>query len=66
MNILIADDEPLIHVSIQYTIQALNRPDVTVFNADNGREMLAELQRALETAKAANAHEETIATMTSR
>ena len=46
MNILIADDEPLIHVSIQYTIQALNRPDVTVFNAANGREMLAEMQRA--------------------
>lgn len=45
MNILIADDEPLIHVSIQYTIQALNRPDVAVYNAASGREMLAKMQQ---------------------
>ena len=45
MNILIADDEPLIHVSIQYTIQALNRPDVAVYNVASGREMLAKMQQ---------------------
>ena len=47
MNILIADDEPLIHVSIQYTIQALNRPDVTVFNAANERAVSMFLNRKI-------------------
>lgn len=46
MNILVADDEPLIRVSIDYTIRALNLPDVTVFQAASGREMLAKMQES--------------------
>lgn len=44
MKILIADDEPLIRLSIEYTIREMNRPDVTVVSVANGREMLAQMQ----------------------
>ena len=46
MKILIVDDEPLIHVSIEYTIRTLGLPGLTVYNAANGREMLAKMQEA--------------------
>lgn len=39
MNILIVDDEPLIHISIEQLIRS-GTDDTTVFHAYNGREML--------------------------
>ena len=44
MNLLIADDEPLIHVSIQCTIEALELPDINLFHVSSGREMLSRMQ----------------------
>lgn len=42
MNILIVDDEPLIHISIERLILS-NTEDTVVFHAYNGREMLEHL-----------------------
>ena len=39
MNILVVDDEPLIHISIEKLIQS-GEKGVSVFHAYNGREML--------------------------
>ncbi len=44
MRILIVDDEPLIHVSIEYCLKELNLPDLTVFHAYHGGEMLQNLK----------------------
>lgn len=40
MNLLITDDEPLIHVSIEYSLKELGDPTLQVFHAANGAEML--------------------------
>ena len=42
MNILVVDDEPLIHISIEKLIQS-GEKGVSVFHAYNGREMLERL-----------------------
>ncbi|GLC82249.1 response regulator transcription factor [Lacrimispora brassicae] len=42
MNILVVDDEPLIHISIERLIQS-GTEDTAVFHASNGREMLERL-----------------------
>lgn len=43
MNLLIVDDEPLIHVSIEYSLNELQADDVTVYHAYTGSEMLKHL-----------------------
>lgn len=43
LNILIVDDEPLIHISIEKLIQSGGETDISVFHAYNGREMLERL-----------------------
>ena len=40
MNLLIVDDEPLIHISIEYSLNAMAEPDLTVKHAYTGSEML--------------------------
>ncbi len=40
MNLLIVDDEPLIHISIEYSLNAIAEPDLTVKHAYTGSEML--------------------------
>ena len=40
MNLLIVDDEPLIHVSIEYCLNELQIPDVNIHHAYSGSEML--------------------------
>ena len=44
MNILVIDDEPLIHISIEKLIQSYSK-DIQVFHAYNGNEMLDALSR---------------------
>lgn len=44
MKILIIDDEPLIHLSIKHLIHRVS-PDIEVFHAYNGKEMLDLLQK---------------------
>ena len=44
MNILVIDDEPLIHISIEKLIHACSE-DIQVFHAYNGNEMLAALSQ---------------------
>ncbi len=44
MRILIVDDEPLIHVSIEYCLKELSLPDLTIFHAYHGGEMLQNLK----------------------
>ena len=43
MNLLIVDDEPLIHVSIEYSLNEIHAHDVTVYHAYTGNEMLKQL-----------------------
>lgn len=40
MNLLIVDDEPLIHVSIEYSLKESGDPSLRIFHAYNGSEML--------------------------
>ncbi len=40
MNLLIVDDEPLIHVSIEYCLNEIDANDVSVYHAYTGSEML--------------------------
>ena len=40
MNLLIADDEPLIHVSIEYSLKELGLSDIQIRHAYNGSQML--------------------------
>lgn len=40
MNLLIVDDEPLIHISIEYILKNISDRNITVKNAYNGSEML--------------------------
>lgn len=40
MNLLIVDDEPLIHVSIEYSLKEIRAEDITIYHAYNGEEML--------------------------
>ena len=40
MNLLITDDEPLIHVAIEDSLRELGDPTLQVFHAANGAEML--------------------------
>ncbi len=45
MNLLIIDDEPLIHVSIEYSIRETpSSEDIAVFHAYNGTEMLQKIK----------------------
>lgn len=44
MNLLIVDDEPLIHVSIEYSLKEIEAGDVTVYHAYNGSEMLKAME----------------------
>ncbi len=44
MRVLIVDDEPLIHVSIEYCLNELKMPELTVFHAYHGGEMLQNLK----------------------
>ncbi len=43
MNLLIVDDEPLIHVSIEYSLKEIQAEDVNVYHAYTGSEMLKQL-----------------------
>lgn len=43
MNILIVDDEPLIHASIEYELRMLNMGPVEIFHASSGEEMLTRM-----------------------
>ncbi len=43
MNLLIVDDEPLIHVSIEYSLKEIEAEDTKVYHAYNGSEMLKTL-----------------------
>lgn len=40
MNLLIVDDEPLIHVSIEFSLNELQADDVQIFHAYSGSDML--------------------------
>lgn len=44
MNLLIVDDEPLIHVSIEYSLNEIQADHVTVYHAYTGSEMLKALE----------------------
>ena len=44
MNLLIVDDEPLIHVSIEYSLKELHADDVAIYHAYTGSEMLKALE----------------------
>lgn len=44
MNLLIVDDEPLIHKSIEYCLGELEDSSVTVYHAYNGSDMLKQLK----------------------
>lgn len=43
MNLLIVDDEPLIHVSIEFSLEELQTDDVQIFHAYSGTEMLTRM-----------------------
>lgn len=43
MKLLIVDDEPLIHVSIEYCLHAIHADDVVISHAYNGSEMLHQM-----------------------
>ena len=44
MNLLIADDEPLIHVSIEYSLKELDLCDVQIYHAYNGAQMQSHME----------------------
>lgn len=44
MNLLIADDEPLIHVSIEYSLKELGLSDVQIYHAYNGTQMKSRME----------------------
>ena len=44
MNLLIVDDEPLIHISLEYNLKEIKSEDVAVFHAYTGAEMLSQIQ----------------------
>jgi len=44
MNLLIVDDEPLIHVSIEYSLKEIQAYDITIYHAYHGSEMLKILE----------------------
>ena len=46
MNLLIVDDEPLIHISIEYCLKEIQADDVVVHHAYSGSEMLKCLDQA--------------------
>ena len=46
MKLLIVDDEPLIHVSIEYCLKELELSDVEVLHAYTGAEMWKRLEEA--------------------
>ena len=45
MKLLIVDDEPLIHVSIEISLKELEEKDLRIFHASNGTEMLREMEK---------------------
>ena len=47
MNLLIVDDEPLIHVSLEYNLKEIQSEDVTVYHAYTGAEMLSLMETTL-------------------
>ncbi|MCC8126633.1 MAG: response regulator [Clostridiales bacterium] len=46
MNLLIVDDETLIHVSVEYCLKELHADDITIFHAYNGADMLETMTTA--------------------
>ena len=44
MKLLIVDDEPLIHKSIEYCFGELQEQDVVLYHAYNGADMLQQLE----------------------
>lgn len=44
MNLLIVDDEPLIHVSIEYSLREIQADDIIIYHAYTGTEMLKHLE----------------------
>ena len=48
MNLLIVDDEPLIHVSIEYSLKETDNADeLQIFHANNGFEMIRIMEEAV-------------------
>ena len=47
MNLLIVDDEPLIHVSLEYNLKEIRSEDVTIYHAYTGAEMLSLMETTL-------------------
>ena len=47
MNLLIVDDEPLIHISLEYNLKEIKSEDVAVFHAYTGAEMLSQMETTL-------------------
>ena len=47
MNLLIVDDEPLIHVSLEYNLKEIRSEDVTICHAYTGAEMLSLMEATL-------------------
>ena len=44
MNLLIVDDEPLIHVSIEYSLREIQADEIVIYHAYTGTEMLKHLE----------------------
>ena len=44
MKILIVDDEPLIHISIEVSLNELNDKNLQIIHANNGSEMLQKME----------------------
>ena len=47
MHLLIVDDEPLIHVSLEYNLKEIQSEDVTIYHAYTGAEMLSLMETTL-------------------
>ena len=47
MNLLIVDDEPLIHVSLEYNLKEIKSEDVCIYHAYTGSEMMNQMETTL-------------------